>query len=116
MDFLKNLDMNTILLIVGVVYLILPADSPIKAFLNKILSILSPNPTPGPTPGPLPGPVVPNGPIDVSTLLQLLMSILLKAKASGDAKLQESVLSTIEAVQAEQAAARSSAVSAHMFR
>ena len=114
MDFLKNLDMNTILLIVGVVYLILPADSPIKAFLNKILSILSPNPTPGPTPGP--GPVVPNGPIDVSTLLQLLMSILLKAKATGDTKLQESVLSTIEAVQAEQAAARSSAVSAHMFR
>lgn len=114
MDFLKNLDMNTILLIVGVVYLILPADSPIKAFLNRILSILSPNPTPGPTPGP--GPVVPNGPIDVSTLLQLLMSILLKAKATGDTKLQESVLSTIEAVQAEQAAARSSAVSAHMFR
>jgi len=114
MDFLKNLDMNTILLIVGVVYLILPADSPIKAFLNRILSILSPNPTPGPTPGP--GPIVPNGPIDVSTLLQLLMSILLKAKATGDTKLQESVLSTIEAVQAEQAAARSSAVSAHMFR
>ena len=101
------------LMIAAVVYMILPANSPIKAFLNKIIAgiggiINPPSPTPGPTPTP--------GPLDLTTLLQLLMNILLKAKASGDQKTQDAILETINAVQAEQLAMQKSAIPQSMFR
>lgn len=101
---------NIWIMIALAVYLILPANSPIKAFINKILAgILKPGPTPGPTPEPGPGPA-PNPTFDLNTILQLLMNLLLKAKASGDTKQQEAILSTIEAVQAEQLSMQKSAI------
>lgn len=102
------------LILVGVIalYAMLPATSPIKAFINKLIGgIFNPAPTP---PGPVPGPAP--GPFDISTLLQLLMNILLKAKAAGDQKTQDAVLETINAVQAEQLAMQKSAIPSSMFR
>jgi len=118
-DFIKSIDMQTWLLIGLGIYLILPANSPIKAFLNKIIGpilgpILNPTPTP-PGPGPVPGPTPAPGPVDLTMLLQLLMNILLKAKAAGDTKTQDAVLETINAVQAEQLAMQKSAIPQSMF-
>ncbi len=97
-----------------VIYAILPANSPIKAFIQKLIGgILPPQPAPGPTP--TPGPTPAPGPIDLTTLMQLLMNLLLKAKASGDTKTQEAVLTTIDAVQAEQMAAQKSAIPQSMY-
>ena len=115
-DFIKGIDAQWWLIIAGVVYLILPANSPIKAFINRILGpILGPIINPTPTPGPVPGPVPTPGPgpvpgFDISTLLQLLMNLLLKAKAEGDVAKQEAILSTIEAVQTEHAAFQRTAI------
>ena len=117
--WLAGIDTNMWVLIALGVYLILPANSPIKAFINKIIGpilgpIINPTPTP-PGPGPTPGPVPSPGPIDLTTLLQLLMNILLKAKAAGDTKTQDAVLETINAVQAEQLAMQKSAIPQSMF-
>ncbi len=101
---------------VGLLYAVLPANSPIKAFLNKFIGVIvPPHPAPGPTPVPGPGPVpvpVP-GPIPVGldwqAILQLLMGVLLKAKSSGDTKKMESVLEVMDDVKAEHDAAIKSA-------
>ncbi len=114
--FLTGLDTNTWLLIAAGVYLLLmhlPDTSPIKQFVQKIFGpilgpIIGPQPTPGPTPGPVPAP----GPVDLNSFLQLLMSLLLKAKASGDTKTQEAILATIDAVQTEQMAMQKNALAA----
>jgi hypothetical protein len=104
----------------ALLYALLPANSPIKAFLNKIIGgILPPQPTPGPTPVPGPGPApvpvpIPIGPagLDWQALLQLLMNVLLKAKSSGDAKTMDSVLAVMDSVKAEHDAAIKSAAPA----
>lgn len=104
------------LILIGImaVYMLLPPTSPIKAFINKFIGGIFNPPAPGPVPpGPTPGPTP--GPIDLTTLLQLLMNILLKAKASGDTKTQDAVLETINAVQAEQLAMQKSAIPSSMF-
>jgi len=100
---------NKEIVMIGVMllYAVLPASSPIKAFLNKIIGVIMPQPTPGPQPNPNdPNPPVPvpvPGPVgmDWQALLQLLMNVLLKAKASGDAKTQEAVLAVMDQVKAE---------------
>lgn len=94
------------------IYAMLPANSPIKAFLNKLIGgIVTPTPTPTPSPGPTPIPTpTPVPGIDLSTILQLLMNLLLKAKAAGDTKTQEALMATIEAVQVEAASHQKSAM------
>jgi len=85
-------------------YAVLPANSPIKAFLNKIIGGIIPTPTPTPIPNPDPNPTpnpVPVVGMDWQAILQLLMSVLLKAKASGDTKTMESVLAVMDQVKAE---------------
>ncbi len=91
---------------VALLYAMLPANSPIKAFLNKIIGGILPQPGPTPTPVPGPGPIPVPGPVPVvgmdwQAILQLLMSVLLKAKASGDTKKMESVLEVMNDVKAE---------------
>lgn len=104
---------NPWLIIALVVYMILPADGKIKQFINSILSnIVKPTPTPTPGPGPTPGPVPV---LDLNAILQLLMSMLLKAKAAGDSTQQAAILATIEAVQAEQMAAAKSSLPSNLF-
>jgi len=46
----------------------------------------------------------------LNTILQLLMNLLLKAKAAGDVKTQESIMTTIEAIQAEVAASQKTSI------
>lgn len=111
---LSFLTSNPWILIALVVYMIIPANSPIKAWINKLIGGLFPTPTPTPGPGPTPTP----GPVpglDLTTLLQMLMNLLLKAKAAGDTKQQEAILATIDAVQAEQMALQKSVIPASMF-
>ena len=86
-------------------YAMLPANSPIKAFLNKIIGGILPQPNP---PGPVPpgpvGPVIPvptPAGLDWQMIMQLLMGVLLKAKASGDVKTQEAVLAVLDQAKAE---------------
>lgn len=93
---------------IAILYALLPAQSPIKVFINNLLAkigvtIPTPTPVPGPSPNPNPNPPVPvPAPgVDLQTLLQLLMSILVKSRASGDAKAQEAVLTAIDLVKAE---------------
>lgn len=95
----------------GVVYFLLPATSPIKAWINKLIGGTVNPPNPNPNPNPTPSPVG----FDINALLQLLTNLFLKAKAAGDTKQQESIMATIEAVQTEQSAAMKSAIPSSML-
>lgn len=94
---------------IAILYALLPATSPIKIFINNLLAKIgitpptpTPTPVPGPTPTPTPNPLpIPSPGVDLQTLLQLLMSILVKTRSSGDAKAQEAVLTAIDLVKAE---------------
>ena len=86
---------------IAILYMLLPATSPIKIFINNLLAKIgvSPIPQPTPDPNPTPGPVVPG--LDFTTLLQLLMNVLLKQKAAGDTKAMESTIAVMDALKTE---------------
>jgi len=101
------------LILIGIlaVYAMLPPTSPIKVFINKFIGgIFSPQPTPpgpvpapGPTPVPVPTPVPGPVGLDWATIIQLLMGLLTKARASGDKELEDAALKVATAMQQEQA-------------
>jgi hypothetical protein len=89
----------------ALVLAMLPPDSKIKVFLNALIARLTGQ---TPTPPPVVDPNNPNVPVvpvtDVSQLLmQILMNVLLKAKAAGNAKTMEATLDVIDQVKAEHA-------------
>lgn len=117
-------DINTIIqspwFLVGivVVYAILPATSPIKVWINKLIGgIINPTPTPTPAPGPTPTPTpAPVVGLDWSAILQLLMSLLTKARATNNKELEDAVLKTASAIQDEQAKMAASPLYMSMHR
>lgn len=135
LDFLKNIDMSTWMLIIAGIYLILPANSPIKQFIGKILGpilgpIIGPQPTPvpGPTPTPVPlGPTPVPGPgpfpfptptptpapgLDWTTLMQLLLQVIFKAKNRGDTELEGAATVLYTHLENERKALKESTLSA----
>lgn len=84
-----------------IVYAILPANSPIKLFLQKFIGgIVGPQPVPGPNPNPNPTPSP--LPTDLSGIIQMLVSLLMNAKATGNKELEDATTKVIASVQAEQ--------------
>ncbi len=99
------LQANPMIIAIGalVIYAMLPAGSPIKLMIQKILAQIgimpNPNPTP-PGPGPTPGPTPT---VDIMALImQILTGVLLKSKADGNKALEDSTAQVMAAIQDEQ--------------
>lgn len=83
---LKSIDLKTWLVIGVIVYMIATGKIDPWAILRP-----TPAPAPGPTPAPGPAPAPTPGPMDWNTLMQLMFHLFLKAEATGNAELKQSV-------------------------
>jgi len=99
MDFIKNLDLTTIIMILTALVVPFPKLSTILAVLKKFAP--GPDPAPSPVPGPAPGPVVPANP--TLDALMLLLKLFIERR---DQKGKEAALVALESYQAAEAPAK----------
>lgn len=83
----QNMSWVQIGMLVFVGYMFLTGKIKIADILN-LLNPVTPTPNPNPTPGPNPTPISTN-------LIQLLLTLLTKAQATGDKKLEEAVITVL---------------------
>jgi hypothetical protein len=101
--FSSHLGPNWLMIVLGGIYLMLPANSPIKAFLNKLIGGIVPAPGPGPTPGPtplvpvvpVPGPTPGPGPLPLVTTIAQLIALVQQLHLLGRHDEAEKVTQTI---------------------